>query len=71
MPEEPLAKPTPAPGADEELAPRPRWVIALFVAAGAVLVLVVVLMLAGGHSPGRHGASPTGSHGGAQLIAAG
>ena len=69
MPEQPL--PTPPPGAEEELAPRPRWVIALFIAAGAVLVLLVVLTLAGGHSPGRHGATPADAEGGVQLLAAG
>ena len=35
--------------------PRPRWVTVSLITAGVLLVaLVVVLVMAGGHGPGRH-----------------
>lgn len=43
------------PHSPETFYRRPRWVVVSVVVAAVSLALLIVLMLAGGHSPGRHG----------------
>ena len=47
----------------DETEPTPRWV-KLFgaVALGIIVLLAIVLLIGGGHGPGRHSQSPAGSH---------
>lgn len=40
----------------------PRWVKVFGITAVVVLVLVVIMLLAGGHNPGRHSGSGRGGH---------
>ena len=40
----------------------PRWVKVFGIIAVVVLVLFVILLLAGGHNPGRHSGSGLGGH---------
>lgn len=42
---------------------RPRWVVAAVAVAAVVVIGVVILLLSGGHGPGRHyGKGSTSSH---------
>jgi hypothetical protein len=45
----------------------PRWV-KVFIAIGAVLVVLVVVALLGGHGPGRHMPHSIGEHGSAGVA---
>ncbi|MFI7065157.1 hypothetical protein ACIBL3_29475 [Kribbella sp. NPDC050124] len=49
-----MADREPAPDPHDSAAGVPRWVKVFGLLALAVLVLALILMLAGGHGPGRH-----------------